>query len=75
MTWRIIEKQGPLYERYKGHYAIANAKETALKDGYDQIVYQDERGSVAYCRSCFYGSRPNQTEDNIITRVQLWTSM
>lgn len=75
MEWRVIEKAGPLYKQYKGHYAIANARKTALQDGYDQIVYQDEPGSVAYCRSCLYGNWPNQTEENIIITLQLWTSM
>lgn len=75
MGWKVIEKIGPLYQKYKRHYAIINAKKTAMHDGYDQIVYQDEPGSVAYCRSCLYGKWPNQTEENIIITLQLWTSM
>lgn len=50
---------------------IHNAKLTAKEDGYDQVVYEDEPGSVAYCRSCLFGSWDYQTEDKVIVRVQV----
>ena len=48
---------------------INNARKTAREDGYGQIVYQDEPGSVAYVRSCLYGSWDYQTENKIIARI------
>ena len=48
---------------------LHNAKLTAHEDGYDQVVYEDEPGSVAYCRSCLFGSWDYQTEDKIIAKV------
>ena len=48
---------------------INNARKTAREDGYGYIVYEDEPGSVAYVRSCLYGSWENQTEDNIIVQI------
>lgn len=50
---------------------LHNAKVTAKQDGYDQVVYEDEPGSVAYCRSCLFGSWSYQTEENIIARIQV----
>lgn len=50
---------------------LKNAKWTAMNDGYDQVVYEDEPGSVAYCRSCLFGSWDYQTEDKVIVRVQV----
>ena len=48
---------------------INNARKTAREDGYGQIVYQDEPGSVAYVRSCLYGKWDYQTEDKIILQI------
>ena len=48
---------------------IRNAKKTALEDGYDQVVYEDEPGSVAYCRACLFGSWDYQKPENIITKI------
>jgi len=48
---------------------INNAKKTAREDGYGQVVYQDEPGSVAYVRSCLYGKWDYQTEDKIIVQI------
>lgn len=50
---------------------LHNAKVTAKQDGYDQVVYEDEPGSVAYCRSCLFGSWDYQTENNVIARIQV----
>ena len=48
---------------------INNARKTAREDGYGQVVYEDEPGSVAYCRACLFGSWEYQTEDKIIARI------
>ena len=50
---------------------LHNAKLTATQDGYDQIVYQDKPGSVAYCRSCLFGSWDYQREENIIAKIKV----
>ena len=49
--------------------AINNARKTAREDGHGYIVYEDEPGSVAYTRSCLYGSWENQTDDKIIAQI------
>jgi hypothetical protein len=48
---------------------INNARKTAKEDGYGQVVYEDEPGSVAYCRACLFGSWDYQTEDKIIVKI------
>ena len=48
---------------------VSNAEKTALEDGFDQVVYQDEPGSVAYCRKSLFGSWPGQTNECIITTI------
>lgn len=48
---------------------IHNAKQTAKEDGYNQIVYEDEPRSVAYCRECLFGSWDYQKKENIITTI------
>lgn len=50
---------------------LENAKWTATHDGYDQVVYEDEPGSVAYVRSCLYGTWGYQTEDKIIAKIEI----
>ena len=50
---------------------LENAKWTAMNDGYGQVVYEDEPGSVAYVRSCLYGTWGYQTEDKIIVKVEI----
>jgi len=50
---------------------LKNAMWTAMNDGYDQVVYEDEPGSVAYVRSCLYGTWDYQTEDKIIARIEI----
>ncbi len=64
--------------KYGKHYLLANpevklivnnARKTAKEDGYGQVVYEDEPGSVAYCRACLFGSWDYQTEDKIIAKI------
>ena len=50
---------------------LNNAIRTALNDGYDQVLYEDEPGSVAYVRSCLYGTWDYQTEDKIIAKIEI----
>ncbi len=48
---------------------VNNARKTAKEDGYDQVVYEDEPGSVAYCRACLFGLWDYQTEGKIIVKI------
>jgi len=48
--------------------AIRTAKQDAENDGYDYVVYEDEPGSVAYCRSCF-GAWDIEDEGRIIVKI------
>ena len=50
---------------------VSNARKTAKEDGYGQVIYEDEPGSVAYCRACLFGSWDYQTEDNIIAKIEI----
>lgn len=47
---------------------IRTAKKDAQTDGYDYVVYEDEPGSVAYCRTCF-GAWDIEDEDRIIVKI------
>ena len=51
---------------------MRNAAKSAKTDAYDQIVYQDEPGSVAYVRSGLYGAWDYQTEDKIIAKIVVY---
>lgn len=48
-----------------------NAKITAKQDMRNQVVYEDEPGSVAYCRSCLFGAWDYQKEENIIAKIEV----
>ena len=50
---------------------VSNARKTAKEDGYGQVIYEDEPGSVAYCRACLFGSWDYQTEDTIIAKIEI----
>lgn len=50
---------------------LDNAILTALNDGYSQVLYEDEPNSVAYVRSCLYGTWDYQTEDKIIAKIEI----
>jgi hypothetical protein len=50
---------------------VSNARKTAKEDGYGQVIYEDEPGSVAYCRACLFGSWDYQTEDKIIAKIEI----
>ena len=47
---------------------IRTAKKDAQTDGYDYVVYEDEPGSVAYCRTRF-GAWDTEDENRIIVKI------
>ena len=48
---------------------LHNCQMSALENGYDHILYEDEKGSCAYCVKSTYGMFPNQTEENKIATI------